>query len=116
MSQAQSNSPVTTSKPWITPDGAQRRWPSSTWCPVTTTPRTMIGGEVIDTMPGDTSPMPTVMLAWPLRPKSPQGRPVRASTATRRPSSVPSMIRASHAPPAPVSWYATPRQAAVYGM
>jgi len=34
---------------WITPDGASRRCPSSTWWPVTITPRTMAGGELIDT-------------------------------------------------------------------
>ena len=96
MSQAQRSSPVMTSKPWITPDGAQRRCPSRTWWPVTTTPRTITGADVIDTMPGETSPMPTVMSTWPLSPKSAHGLPVRASTAIRRASSVPSMMRVAH--------------------
>src|SRR5690606_6119623 len=51
------------------------------------------GAEVIETMPGDVLPMPTVMSTWPLSPKSAQGWPVRASTATSRASSVPSMMR-----------------------
>ena len=52
MSQAQRSSPVPASKPWITPEGASSFCPSSTWWPVTITPRTTTGGEVIETMPG----------------------------------------------------------------
>mgnify|MGYP003352080922 CR=1 FL=1 len=39
----------------------QRFWPSSTWWPVTMIPRTMVGADVIDTMPGVTSPMPILI-------------------------------------------------------
>jgi hypothetical protein len=58
MSQAQRRAPVTASKPWIAPDGASRRWPSSTWWPTTITPRTMVGAEVIDSMPAAEVPKP----------------------------------------------------------
>jgi hypothetical protein len=64
---------------------------------VTITPRTMVGAEVIDSMPGAEGPMPTAVETWPLVPKSAQGWPVRASTAIRRASSVPSMIRVAQA-------------------
>jgi hypothetical protein len=53
----------------------------------------MVGAEVIDTIPGVTWPMPALVSTWPPKPKSVQGRPVRASTATSRASSVPSMMR-----------------------
>src|SRR3546814_11185968 len=80
-------------KPWITPEGAHRRCPSSTWWPVTTTPRTIVGAEVIETIAGDVSHMPTVMSTWPLSPKSGHGLPVRESTAPSRAPRVPEMMR-----------------------
>jgi hypothetical protein len=43
--------------------------------------------------------MPSAVLTWPPKPKSAQGLPVRASTAIRRASSVPSMIRVAQAWP-----------------
>ena len=91
MSQAKRRAPVSTSKPLITPEAFQRFWPSSTWWPVTITPRTITGGEVMDTMPGYCSPMPSLMSTAPFWPNAGQGRPVRASTAMIRPSSVPSI-------------------------
>ena len=96
MSHDQSSSPVTASNHLITPEGASSFWPSSTCWPVTMTPSTIVGAAVMDTMPGTILPMPVLMLAEPFCPKSWQGRPVSASTATRRPSSVPSIMRVWH--------------------
>jgi hypothetical protein len=91
--------PVTASKPWITPEGAQRSCPSSTWCPVTTTPRTMVGGELIETYPGGDL---AHARSW-CRPgrccRSPAWPAGAASTANSRASSVPSMIRVAQAGP-----------------
>ncbi len=93
MSHAQRSLPVTASNPSITPEGASLYWPSRIWWPTTTTPRTMVGAELIEARPGKTSPMPVLVSAWPAVPKPGHGVPASASTAIRRESSVPSMMR-----------------------
>src|SRR6476661_7909065 len=119
MSHAQASLPVLASKPWITPDGAQRHWPSRIWCGTTTIPLTIVGAELIEAEPGDTQPMPILVSCCPVPLKSVQAFPVIASTAIRRLSSVPSMIRLAHglfaAAPGTLC-QTTPRQAVVYGI
>ncbi len=46
MSQAQASLPVLASKPWMTPEGEQRHWPSRIWCGTTMIPRTTVGRGV----------------------------------------------------------------------
>src|SRR4249919_1860405 len=96
MSHAQASLPVLASNPWITPDGAQRHWPSSIWWGTTIIPRTIVGAELIEAEPGETQPMPIFVSCWPVPLKSVQALPVIASTAIKRLSSVPSMIRLAH--------------------
>ncbi len=65
--------------------------------PVTTTPRTMVGAAVTDTMPAGHLPMPCIRSTKPWAPKASQASPVRASTATSFASSVPAMTRVAQA-------------------
>ncbi|HSQ95661.1 MAG TPA: hypothetical protein VLM18_06135 [Croceibacterium sp.] len=57
------------------------------------TPRTIVVGAVIDAMPGQTRPSPILASTWPLMPKLAHGRPVAASTAISRASTVASITR-----------------------
>ena len=61
-----------------------------------TTPRTTTGGDVIWNSPGHSSGL-VWSLTSPLVPKSAQGMPVFASSATTRTSLVPMKIRARQA-------------------
>jgi len=96
MSHAQASLPVLASKPWITPEGAQRHCPSRTWCPTTIIPRITDGGELIPTEPGGAHPIPIFVSCCPEPLKSVHGLPVRESTSINRESIVPSMIRPAH--------------------
>jgi len=93
MSQDHNSSPVTASKPLMTPEGASSVTPSVTWWPVTMTSRTTVGGELMATMPGSTAPMPFDRRTSPFSPKPWQRSPVFASSEITEPRSVPRMIR-----------------------